>query len=172
MAVDNKMKDFGHGWSHTFSVDVIFIFFLSFTILNNWLIKTNKSTHADGSTGCTYNVVAGILGSGDCQHQNQRDNSGEPRQGGDLRNHLRTHTHGHTQTHTQCKENGHNNLWYADPFYFEMSPSYAGQPVSCDNTTRGKKEYVASPSGKTLSSQFPCFISTTEIDIKQLPPPH
>lgn len=49
-----------------------------------------------------------------------------------------THTHGHTQTHTQCKENGHNNLWYTDPFYFEMSPSYAGQSVSCDNTTRGK----------------------------------
>lgn len=49
------------------------------------------------------------------------------------------HTHGHTQTHTQCKKNGHNHLWYANPFYFEMSPSYAGQPVSCDNTTRGKK---------------------------------
>lgn len=49
-------------------------------------------------------------------------------------------TWGHTHTNTHSvKKNGHNNLWYADPFYFEMSPSYAGQPVSCDNTTRGEK---------------------------------
>lgn len=90
MDVDNKMKGFGHGWSHTFP---LWCYFHPHLILKHWWIKTNKSTHAGRSTGCTYDVVAGILGSSDCQHQNQWDNSGEPGQGGDLGDHLDTQTH-------------------------------------------------------------------------------
>ena len=36
-----------------------------------------------------YNIVSGILGSGDCQHEDQRHDCGEPGQRGDLRNHLK-----------------------------------------------------------------------------------
>ncbi|TNN40076.1 hypothetical protein EYF80_049748 [Liparis tanakae] len=35
-----------------------------------------------------YDVIGGILGSGDRQHENQRHHRGEPGQGGDLRDHL------------------------------------------------------------------------------------
>lgn len=52
--------------------------------------------------GCPYDVITGILGGGDEQHKNQRYDSGEPGQRGDLGNHLDdTHVHG------QCKIQEH-----------------------------------------------------------------
>lgn len=38
---------------------------------------------------CAHNIISCILGSGDRQHEDQGDDSGEPGQRGNLRNHLK-----------------------------------------------------------------------------------